>query len=123
MSELAKLLDKASAAEAVNDLGEEDLRFLNRLIVNRLDFLQQVNSSVEMTKFAAGDRVNFLHNGGLISGVITRFNKKTVTVIADGGLRWTVPPRMLRLAGKSYGPAAALSGFLPGAQDECAEKY
>jgi hypothetical protein len=32
---------------------------------------------------------------GPVSGVLARYNKKTVTVIADSGRRWKVSPQLL----------------------------
>lgn len=36
MNDSVKMLDKSSAVEAINKLNESDLRFLNRLIIERL---------------------------------------------------------------------------------------
>jgi hypothetical protein len=33
-----------------------------------------------------------------VVGMLTRYNKKTVTVITDAGQRWNVAPRLLRRA-------------------------
>jgi hypothetical protein len=35
--------------------------------------------------------------------MLTRYNRKTVTVVTDGGRRWNVAPRLLRRAGESGG--------------------
>jgi hypothetical protein len=112
MTEMAKLLDMASAAEAVNQLGIDDLRFLNKLIVDRIHFLRRVKSSVQMTNFTLGERVGFWHNRGRISGIIVKFNKQTVTVTTDEGMRWKVSPDLLEREGKSSGPAAPAGNFL-----------
>jgi hypothetical protein len=54
---------------------------------------------MEMLEFKIGDRVAFgsdrMHT---VEGMLTRYNKKTVTVIADDGRRWTVSPGLLRKA-------------------------
>jgi hypothetical protein len=40
-----------------------------------------------------------------VEGTVTRYNKKTVTVIADDGRRWTVSPHLLQPATpKKVGP-------------------
>ncbi|MDD5673179.1 MAG: hypothetical protein PHC61_03360 [Chitinivibrionales bacterium] len=106
MSEIIKLLDKNSAVEAVRKLGEDDLRFLNRLIIERLKLIHQARATNALAKFSAGDRVSFEDNtGGRLSGIVTRLNKKSVTVIADGGAQWNVAPRMLKLEGRAWGEA------------------
>jgi hypothetical protein len=33
----------------------------------------------------------------MLMGVITRYNRKTVTVVTDGGARWNVASGLLRL--------------------------
>jgi len=52
---------------------------------------------MSMLEFRIGDRVVFQSDRmEAISGVLTRHNKKTVTVIADDGRRWNVSPGLLR---------------------------
>lgn len=106
MTESITILDKVSAVEAVNKLGEEDLRYLNRLIVERLRLLHQARSTRQMAKFSAGDRVSFFDGGvNLISGIVARLNRKTLMVMADNGMRWNVAPGLLKLDGRGWGPA------------------
>jgi hypothetical protein len=50
-----------------------------------------------MLDFSVGDRVSFQPDGRpVLFGVLTRYNKKTVTVITEGGEHWTVSPHLLR---------------------------
>jgi len=50
-----------------------------------------------MLEFRIGDRVEFQPAGRPpLVGVLTRYNKKTVTVITDSGERWNVAPSLLR---------------------------
>jgi hypothetical protein len=76
-------------------LSEDELRDLNHRVVERLRMLSQLRAHGAMLKFSIGDRVGFTSDGRQISGIITRYNKKTVTVIADGGHHWTVSPGLL----------------------------
>ena len=47
-------------------------------------------------EFSIGDRVCFMSSEhGPVSGVLARYNKKTVTVIMDSGTRWNVSPQLL----------------------------
>ena len=50
-----------------------------------------MRAHAEMLEFSIGDRVCF-HGGGhgVVEGMLTRYNRKTVTVIADGGRQWNV---------------------------------
>ena len=94
------LKDRNSAAEAIRHLGEEDLRFLNRLIVERLKLIAQARSTALMSQFNIGDRVGFQASSGeWKSGIIQRLNKKTVTILTDKGHQWNVSPGLLSPAG------------------------
>ena len=81
----------------IDKLTEAELVDLNHRIVERLRFLHQLRSHVEMLEFRIGERVQFQPEGRpLETGVITRYNRKTVTVITDTGHRWNVAPQFLR---------------------------
>jgi hypothetical protein len=93
-----KIIDRVTAAEAIKRLGEEDLLFLNRLIVERLKLLSQARASTLMINFARGDRVGFqAPDGRTLQGMVLRLNKKTVSVATDDGHQWNVAPGLLRL--------------------------
>jgi hypothetical protein len=86
----------------IDQLTEVELIDLNNRIVERLKFLAQMRAHSEMLEFSVGDRVTFSPDGrGPISGVLTKYNRKTVTVITDGGQRWNVSPSFLRRSGAS----------------------
>jgi hypothetical protein len=90
---------EANAALNINldHLSEAQLQDLNRRIVERLRFLQQARAHQAMLNFAVGERVGFdTSDGRLVSGVLTRYNKKTVTVLTDDGHQWNVAPSLLR---------------------------
>jgi hypothetical protein len=94
---MIKLLDKDSAIEAIQKLGVNDLRFLNSLIVERLKILYQMKSSIQMSSFSIGDKVNFQVSAGCVKrGIIHRLNKKTVTIITEDNHQWNVAPGLLR---------------------------
>ena len=83
----------------IDQLTEAELIDLNHRIVARLHFLQQMRAHVEMLEFKIGDRVTFRPPGqGPVEGMLTRYNKKTVTVIADDGRQWNVSPTFLSKA-------------------------
>ena len=92
----------------IDKLTEAELVDLNHRIVERLRFLHQLRSHVEMLEFRIGERVEFQPQGRpLETGVIARYNRKTVTVITDTGHRWNVAPQFLRrAAGPEPQPAA-----------------
>ena len=50
-----------------------------------------------MLKFKIGDHVTFQPDGRHpVEGMLTRYNKRTVTIIADDGRQWNVSPSFLR---------------------------
>jgi hypothetical protein len=80
----------------IDGLTEAELVDLNNRIVERLRFLHQMRSHKRMLEFGIGDRVAFRPDGRPgVTGIITRYNKKTVTVITDTGERWNVSPSLL----------------------------
>ena len=81
----------------ITQLSEQDLIALNRQIVERLRFLQQTRAHAKMLEFRVGDRVSFEPDGRpTLFGVLVRYNKKTVTVLTEGGEQWNVAPSLLR---------------------------
>jgi flagellar biosynthesis/type III secretory pathway ATPase len=81
----------------IDKLTEAELIDLNNRIVERLRFLNQIRAHATMLDFKIGDRVSFEPEGrSVVIGMLTRYNKKTVTVITDSGERWNVAPRLLR---------------------------
>jgi hypothetical protein len=81
----------------VDKLNESELIDLNNRIIQRLRFLQQARAHTTMLEFSLGERVSFQPEGrSPIFGIVTRYNRKTVTVITDGGEHWNVVPSALK---------------------------
>jgi hypothetical protein len=81
----------------IDGLTEAELIDLNNRIVERLRFLSQMRAHAEMLEFRIGDRVSFHPQGHpVLTGMLTRYNRKTVTVITDNGQHWNVAPALLR---------------------------
>jgi hypothetical protein len=87
----------------IDHLSYEELLDLNNRIVERLKLLEQMHAHAEMLRFRIGERVTFAPPGrGPITGVIAKYNRKTVTIVTDGGQRWRVAPDFIsRAAGGS----------------------
>ena len=80
----------------IDRMTEAELIDLNHRIVARLRFLHQMRAHAEMLEFKIGDRVTFQPPGqGQVEGILTRYNKKTVTVITGDGRQWNVSPQLL----------------------------
>ena len=83
----------------ISKLSESELIDLDNRIVERLRFLRQMRSHEQMIQFSIGERVTFQPEGQPpVVGMLTRYNRKTVTVITDDGQHWNVSPRFLRKA-------------------------
>ena len=81
----------------IDKLTEEELIDLNHRVVERLRFMGQMRAHGAMLRFSIGQRVSFdSSDGRTVAGVLTKYNKKTVTVIADDGHRWNVSPGFIR---------------------------
>lgn len=81
----------------IDHLMEAELIDLNNRIVERLRFLNQMRSHKQMLEFRIGDRVSFQPAGRpMLSGILTRYNRKTVTIVTDGGERWNVAPSFVQ---------------------------
>ena len=83
----------------IDQLTESELIDLNRRIVERLRFLQHMRTHVSMLEFSIGEKVCFQPDDRpVISGIITKYNQKTVSIVTETGERWNVSPSLLRRA-------------------------
>ena len=98
----------------IDKLTEAELVDLNNRIVERLRLLHQMRAHAQMLEFKIGDRVSFQPDGRpVVVGMLTRYNRRTVTVITDSGQRWNVAPRLLRQAHDSRGAAGRTPTLIP----------
>jgi hypothetical protein len=73
-----------------------------------------MRAHVEMLEFKIGDRVSFQPPGqGHLEGLLTRYNRKTVSVITDTGQRWNVSPAVLSRVTPAKGTNTAGSNVVP----------
>jgi hypothetical protein len=97
--EWCRLENREGAAEAIRRMGEEDLLYLNRLIVERLQLIAQARSTALLSRFSVGDRVGFpTSSGERKTGIILKLNKKTAAIQTDDKQQWNVGPAFLRPA-------------------------
>jgi hypothetical protein len=98
----------------IDSLTEAELVDLNNRIVERLRFLHQARSHRRMLDFKIGDRVSFQPEGrAMVVGMLTRYNKKSVTVITEAGERWNVAPHLLHRTVESSIPQEANPNIVP----------
>jgi hypothetical protein len=81
----------------IDGLTEAELIDLNHRIVARLRFLHSMRAHAQMLEFRIGDRVSFEPEGRAVeTGIVVRYNRKSVTVVTGAGQRWNVAPALLR---------------------------
>jgi hypothetical protein len=98
----------------IDRLTEEDLVDLNHRVVARLRFLRDMRAHAEMLDFKIGDRVTFQPDDRpVMVGILTRYNKKTVTVITENGQHWNVSPGLLRKASTPERSGNAAPNVIP----------
>jgi hypothetical protein len=98
----------------IDELTEAELIDLNHRIVERLRFLNQMRAHGKMLEFKIGDRVTFQPGGHPpVVGMLTRYNRKTVTVITDDGQQWNVSPSLLRKAGSLTNVDSGKANVIP----------
>ena len=86
----------------IDKLTEAELIDLNNRIVARLRFMREMRAHAAMLEFRVGDHIAFEAPGrGMLMGMLTRYNRKTVTIITDTGEHWNMAPGFLRRAGES----------------------
>ena len=81
----------------IASLTEPELIDLNNRIVARLRLLAEERAHSRMIEFRIGERVTFQPpDRPALVGMLTRYNRKSVTVVTDDGERWNVSPSVLR---------------------------
>ncbi len=98
----------------IDELTEAELIDLNHRIVERLRFLNQMRAHGQMLEFKIGDRVTFQpENRPPVVGMLTRYNKKTVTVITRDGQHWNVSPSLLQKAESPRNASSREANVIP----------
>ncbi len=86
-------------------LTESELIDLNHRIVARLRMFAQLRAHTSMLEFKVGERVSFeAEDGRLITAMLVRYNKKTVSLVTDDGHRWNVSPALLKRVATTVKP-------------------
>lgn len=97
---------------AIDGLTEAELLDLNRRVVARLKFLHDMKLHARMLDFSVGEKVSFQPDGHpVLFATIIKYNRKTVTLITEGGQQWNVAPVFLhKLTDMGQAPAGAAHG-------------
>lgn len=82
----------------IKELSEDELIYLNKLVVERIKYLRQFETTKQMSIFNLGDMVEFEDNhGAILQGRVIKINKKTLTILMDDRKQWNVHPGYLKL--------------------------
>ena len=112
------LATREEIANAIRQLDQRDLRYLNQMIVDRLKLINQAHSTAMLSHFNVGDRVSFLSSTGEpLAGIVIRINKKTASIVTDEGERWNVSPSLLTVDGAEPESTASHSELLQNEKD------
>lgn len=88
----------------IDKLSERELIDLNHRIVERLKFIETMRTHSEMLEFGVGEKVRFNPPGrGNVIGVLVKYNRKTVTVLTEDGMKWNVSPNLLEKVENNQG--------------------
>lgn len=80
----------------IKTLGEPELIYINRLVIERLKLLSQERSTKQMMNFNIGEKVSFVTPDGIKkTGIISKINKKTASIETGDGGYWNVAPGLL----------------------------
>lgn len=79
----------------IDRLTEAQLWDLHARITERIRFFQHARAHRAMLEISLGARVMFEGNGCIQMGTVIKYNRKTVSVMSDSGIRWTVSPSLL----------------------------
>lgn len=81
----------------IDNLSEAELVDLNHRVVARLKFLHEMKLHSRMLDFSIGEKISFQPEGHpVLFGIITKYNRKTVTILTESGQQWNVAPVFLR---------------------------
>lgn len=105
-------MSQHGASIDIDQLSEAELVDLNHRVVARLRFLRELEAHTSMLEFRIGERVRFQPQGrSPVTGLITRYNKKSVSILTEDGQRWNVAPQLLERV-RVAGAAPSASGHV-----------
>ncbi len=80
----------------IEKLSLDELSDLNLLVTDRMQIMLKANTLYSMSQFASGDRVRWIGNDGKEhTGIITKFNQRSVIVMSSENVRWKISPELL----------------------------
>lgn len=96
-------MDYTALATTFNNMSLEELREVNRLVINQINHLHRQRNTKALARFMVGDLVEFTSEKSLrqVRARVERINQKNLTLreIEGAPVFWRVRPNMCRLVG------------------------
>lgn len=96
-------MDYAALSTVFNKMSLEQLREVNRLVVNQINYLHRQRDVLAASKFKVGDLIEFVDNkrARKVQARIDRINTKSLSCHEITGIQmpWRVSPHLCRLIG------------------------
>lgn len=94
-------MDYTALASEFNKMTLEQLREVNRMVVNQINFLHRRRKAKAASRFKVGDLVEFVDAKGArkVQARVEWVNHHSITTVEIDGLRWCVPFSSCRLIG------------------------
>jgi hypothetical protein len=81
----------------IDDLSIDQLLELNQVICQRIDELQDRENLQTLSQLRVGLKVTVQGRDGVVLGIVTKINRKSVIVLSDDGKKqYTISPGLLR---------------------------
>lgn len=81
----------------LNRLSENDLRLLNKMVVERIKLYHKARNLKSLAQFNLLDKVSFQYHSQFITGIIIKLNLKSASVRTADGHQWNVSPAFLTI--------------------------
>jgi bacterioferritin (cytochrome b1) len=81
----------------IKTLTVDELISLNKMVVERIKVLNQIETSQAMKKYNIGEWVSFVvNNNNTIEGKVIKINKKTISILTKENIQWNVHPAFIK---------------------------
>ena len=83
----------------IEQLTEQQLYWLNDMLVERINYLQKVGDLELLSKFRRGQKIQWENKGTLYYGSIIKVNQRTITAHEENPpyRKWKLPPEGILL--------------------------
>jgi len=88
--------NRRATSMRIDDLTIDQLLELNEFICQRIDELQDQENLQALSQLRVGLKVTFDGRDGPVLGIVTKINRKSVIVLAEGKTQYKVTPNLLR---------------------------